>query len=119
MRKALPLLVVCLLSIAAVAADAQTSTTHSASLTWGAITNSGATYTVLRGNVPGGPKTAIASGLTSASYNDQNLAANSQYCYQITAQVPGLADSDPNAEACGTTAQDKAPTPGPIILIIH
>jgi hypothetical protein len=110
------LLMVFALLGSAVAADAQT-TTHSAALNWGAVTVSGATYNVLRGTAPGATKTKIASGLTSASYFDANLPANTQFCYQVTTSVAGMSDSAPNTEVCGTTAQDGAPTPGPIIII--
>jgi outer membrane protein W len=101
------------------AADAQT-TPHNATLTWGAVTPTGATYNVYRSNTSGAlsTKVKVASGLTSATYFDANLTANLQYCYQTTSVVPGLAEGLGNAEACGTTGQDNSPTPGPIILII-
>jgi hypothetical protein len=116
MRKLFSLLVVCLLPVMALAADAQT-TTHSASLSWTAVTPAGATYNVLRGTVPGGSKTVVASGLTQPLFLDANLPANSQFCYQVTTSITGMADSNPTAEFCGTTGKDGAPTPSGLVII--
>lgn len=84
------------------------TTTHKATLTWSASTTTGATYTVLRGSVPGGTKTAIQSGVAVVTYVDANLPSGTQECYQVTVQAPGFLDSDPSNEICGTTGKDKA-----------
>lgn len=113
MRKLFTILAFCAVSLSA---TCQT-TPHSASLSWTAVTVTGATYNVLRGTVPGGSKTQIATGLTQPLYLDANLPANSQFCYQVTTSVTGMADSNPTAEFCGTTGKDGAPTPSGLVII--
>ncbi len=83
---------------------------HNAVLTFTASTTSGAQYKIRRGNTPGGAKTVVASGLTSTTFTDSPLSANTQYCYDVVAFDPTgkLSDADPTSEVCGTTGKDKA-----------
>lgn len=59
---------------------------HSVSLSWNPSTTSGVTYNVLRSTVSGGYYGIIASGLTTTSYVDKNIAAGGVYYYEVDAQ---------------------------------
>jgi hypothetical protein len=102
----------------AIAGQCQT-TTHGATLNWGASTTNGATYNVLRATSVGGTFTVIKTGVTALTYDDANLPANTQFCYEIVAQSPGLLDADPTTPVCGTTGQDKAGAAGALTVIFR
>lgn len=106
------------LLLMAFSCQGQTST-HNATLTWGASTTTGATYSVLRGTVPGGSKTSIKSGLTALTFVDTPLAANSQFCYVVVASSPGLSDSVPSNEVCGKSGQDTVGAPGTLGVVFQ
>lgn len=108
------LLLLCLLPITA----ACQSVPHKAELSWTASPTADVTYNILRGSVAGGVKTKIASGVAVLTYSDSGLAANTQYCYQVTASKAGMNDSAPSNEVCGTTDKDSAGTPGTLVITI-
>lgn len=94
-------------------------TIHKATLNWQASTTTGVTYNVRRGSALGGTKATVASGLSTLTYVDNNLAANTQFCYDVTASAAGLNDSTPSNEVCGTTGKDNASSPGTLTVIIN
>ena len=77
----------------------------SIALAWTPVTGA-ISYNVYRGTAAGA-ETLLASGVTSASYTDQTVAANTTYYYVVTAvngNAPPLPDeSTPSAEAEATT----------------
>lgn len=94
-------------------------TVHKATLTWGASTQSGVTYGVLRGLTPGAAKSKVATGLSALTYVDTPLSANTQYCYQVVAEATGANDSTPTNEVCGTTGKDAAVSPGTLGVVFQ
>ncbi len=72
---------------------------HSVSLSWTGV-QTAETYNVFRSDIPGGPYTQIANGLTSASYTDSNLTPGKSYYYVVTAaNVKGVSFHSPEASA--------------------
>ena len=61
-----------------------TSTNGVPTLTWPAAAQATA-YSVWRGTQSGGPYTVLTSGLTTLSYTDNTVAANTKYYYVVTA----------------------------------
>ena len=107
-----------LITLAFVAVVGQCQTTiHSATLSWGASTTTGATYSVLRASTATGTFTVIKSGVTALTYVDSKLPANTQFCYEVVAQSAGNTDADPTPAACGTTGQDKTGAAGTLTVI--
>lgn len=113
MRKLFTLLAFALLSVAG---QCQT-TAHSATLSAPASATTGATYNVLRSTSSTGTFTAIATALAAPSYVDQNLPANTQFCYEMTASSVGNSDSAPTNIQCGTTGQNQTAPPGTLTVI--
>jgi hypothetical protein len=107
---------ICILT--ALPCNAQT-TTHKATLNYTASPDSGVTYGILKSSTPGGAKTKIATGITTLSFIDANLAANIQVCYQVVAESAGKNDSTPTNEACGNTNKDTTSPPGALTLTIQ
>lgn len=99
--------------------NAQTS--HSAILTWGASTTTGAVYNVMRSTSLTGPQTKIATGVTGLTFSDNSLPANSQFCYAVIATDPTgkLADADPTSTVCGSTSKDKAVSAGTLGVVFN
>lgn len=112
MRKILSILAFCLLAMSATC-----QTTHSAALSWQASTTPNVTYNVLRASSQAGPFTSIQTGVTGLTFTDSNLAANTQFCYEVTASATGMADSAPTNIVCGTTGQNQAAAPGTLVII--
>lgn len=94
-------LILCVIPMHAQAAGA-----HSATLNWTASSAPGVTYAVRRGTTQGGAKSVIATGVTAVTYIDSGLAANQAVCYDVIAQMPGVPDSAPTNDWCGTTPKD-------------
>lgn len=112
MRKLFTIIAFCLLSISATC-----QTTHSASLSWPASPTAGATYNVMRASTAAGPFTTVQAGVTSLTFTDSGLAANTQFCYEVTASSQGAADSAPTNVVCGTTGKDQTAPPGTLVVI--
>lgn len=96
---------------------------HQAALTWvapGPMTPPVTyTYSVQRANVSGGPYTTVKTGITTTSYTDAGLAANTKYCYVVIVSATGFLDSVPSNEFCGTTLQDSAPNASGLAGVIQ
>jgi len=76
--------------------------THGILLTWTASPTPGVTYNIYRSAVSGQEAApALATGVTTPSYNDQPLADGLSYCYEVTAVLPG-AESAFSNESCAT-----------------
>ncbi len=112
MRKLLTLVCFCLLSISATC-----QTTHSAALSWPTSPTAGATYNVLRSSTATGTFTTVQAGVTGLTFTDSGLAANTQFCYEVTASSQGAADSVPTNVVCGTTGKDQTAPPGTLVVI--
>lgn len=67
-----------------------------------------ARYAVYRSTSPGGPHTAIATGLTFSAYADATAANGTIYHYVVTASDTSLNESDQSAEVSATP---QAPPP--------
>ena len=79
-------------------------------LTWDAV--AGATsYNVYNGT------TSVATGLTTTSYTVENLTADTEYCYTVTA-VNTVGESEASDEDCATTEanNDDEPEEGQCVL---
>jgi fibronectin type 3 domain-containing protein len=72
-------------------------TGHSVTLTWTACQNA-SSYNIYRGNAHGGPYVKVASGISSASYNDVQVT-RSQTLYYVTTAVSGGNESGYSDEA--------------------
>jgi fibronectin type 3 domain-containing protein len=75
---------------------ASTPADNTVRVTWSAGAPAGATYKIYRstGACPGGVFAQIASGLTSLTYDDTNLAGGSVYSYKVSAvDATGLCES--------------------------
>ncbi len=72
-----------------------------AAVTYSSSTN--ITYNVYR-RLQSNPNygSAIATGLTSASYHDASVTNGETYCYVVTAVYPGQGESDYSNEVCAT-----------------
>jgi titin len=66
------------------------------------------TFEVSRASSPGGTYQVISADFGQRIYNDNNLSANTQYCYKVRAKSSAGLYSGYSNEACGTT---KAPAP--------
>jgi fibronectin type 3 domain-containing protein len=83
MKKLIPLI----LFLAVPMLLANTPGQHTVKLTWTASTTAGATYNIYRGTAAGvctGTPTPYATGITTASYVDQNTPAGT-YFYNVSA----------------------------------
>lgn len=92
---------------------------HQASLSWGSSTSPGATYTVKRSTVAGGPYVTVTSGLAVTSYVDKGLSAATRYCYVVTATTPTLGESANSTEACGSTSKDVTAPVGTVTIVFQ
>ncbi len=81
-------------------------------LSWNAVTNATA-YLIQRSNTPG-TETNYTTNFpaTATTFRDSHLTANTQYCYVVRANVPGLGLSDPSNEQCVTTSTGPQPPTG-------
>ena len=86
-----------------------TATQTQVALIWTAVT--GATsYRVYRGTATGGESaTAVATGLTTASYTDSGLATGTTYYYKVTA-VGSSGESAQSTEASASLSHPRPPT---------
>lgn len=82
--------------VTATAGDSQVA------LAWSAVANA-TSYSVYRAIKSGGPYTAVATGLTSASYTDTGLTNGTAYYYVVTAVSAG-GQSGNSAEVSATPA---------------
>jgi len=105
-------LAVVLFSLTAVA-----QSSHSAVLIWTASSTAGATYEVFRAPSPNGAFTLVQSGIGSTTYTDANLAANTEFCYEIVSQSTGNIDSTSNI-VCGATSPLTVPN-APTLQVIN
>lgn len=96
-----------MLMLLAYSCNAQGS--HGYKLTWPTVGVTGATYTVLKSSTPGGSRTVVQSGITVLTFSE-TLPANTNACLVVVTSVPGMADSAPSNEVCGTTGKDQAPS---------
>jgi thermitase len=70
-------------------------------LSWVASPTAGVTYTLYRGQAPGGQKTAVVAGKSRTRYDDRTVVANQLYCYYVTAWNEA-GESPPSPEVCAT-----------------
>ena len=90
---------------------AAATSTSQIRLTWNAVappSNCSVTYSVFRGS------TQVATGLTSASFTDSNLAAGTTYSYTVSAvDAVGSSAASSTASATTQTAPDTQPPSAP------
>ncbi|HLP76083.1 MAG TPA: glycoside hydrolase family 98 domain-containing protein [Candidatus Paceibacterota bacterium] len=71
-------------------------------LSWIAASNA-TSYTVKRGLTSGGPYSVVASGITSTSYNNFGLSADTTYYYVVSA-TSGVVEGSDSGEVSATTS---------------
>ncbi len=77
-------------------------------LTWTAVTNTGATYSVYSGTVSGATNTLVASGISGTAYAATGLTASTTYYFTIRSVSAG-GTSSPSGQASATTQAITAP----------
>ena len=88
-------------------------------LSWTAVVNTGASYSVYYGASSGAENTLLAGGIAGTSYVAASLAAGTTYCF-VVRSVSGGGTSSPSAQAGATTLTGAAPvvpvTPVPPVV---
>lgn len=92
---------------------------HKGTLTWVASSSLGVTYSVRRGNTPGGSKTVVRTGIIGLSFVDTPLTQSTLYCYDVIATNATSGDSAASPEVCGSTNKDVTGAPGSPNLVIN
>ncbi len=100
-----------------IALTATGSGAPSVSVSWTAV-GTGTTYDVYRRTGPGGA-TLLVSGLTSPSYVDDDVDANSAYAYHVNAYLTGGGMVLSNADLATTVTFDPTLAAGSPIQVAH
>ena len=86
-------------------------------LQWADLSENETGFQVERGDSPTAPFTKIADlGANSTSYNDQNLAASKQYCYQVRA-INNVGPSGHTSTECATTQAPPVGVPQNLVAV--